>query len=211
MSHSSQIEIERKYDVDADTIAPDLIGVGAIAIADGPVDTVLDAVYFDTVSLDLGGARMALRRREGGADAGWHLKIATLGAEGRTELHWPLTDENVVPDAVREQVRDVVGDAELVPVARVANGRSTRVLLDAARYPLAELCDDHVHADDLLSGAHRAWREWEVELLAAAPDTAEGRAALLDDIERRLLAAGARASASSSKLARALGIDALSG
>jgi len=211
MSHSSQIEIERKYDVDPDTIAPDLIGVGAIAIADGPVDTVLDAVYFDTVSLDLGGARMALRRREGGADAGWHLKIATLGAEGRTELHWPLTDENVVPDAVREQVRDVVGDAELVPVARVANGRSTRVLLDAARYPLAELCDDHVHADDLLSGAHRAWREWEVELLAAAPDTAEGRAALLDDIERRLLAAGARASASSSKLARALGIDALSG
>jgi hypothetical protein len=56
---------------------------------------------------------------------------------------------------------------------------------------------------------HRAWREWEVELLAAAPDTVEGRTRLLDGIERELLAAGARASASSSKLARALGIDAL--
>jgi hypothetical protein len=209
MSHSSQVEIERKYDVGAETVAPDLIGVGAIALAAGPVTTELAAVYFDTAGLDLAGARMALRRREGGKDAGWHLKIATAGAEGRTELHWPLTDQHVVPDAVRQQVRDVVGDGELVPVARVANSRSTLVLLDAARYPLAELCDDHVHADDLISGVHRAWREWEVELLAAAPDTVEGRTRLLDGIERQLLVAGACASASSSKLARALGIDAL--
>lgn len=209
MSHSSQVEIERKYDVAADTVAPDLIGVGTIALADGPINAELAAVYFDTADLRVARARMALRRREGGKDAGWHLKIATPGAEGRTELHWPLTDDHVVPDAVHEQVRHVVGDAELVPVARVANSRSTLVLLDAARYPVAELCDDHVRADDLLSGTHRAWREWEVELLAAAPDTAEGRAALLDGVERQLLAAGARASASSSKLARALGIDAL--
>lgn len=209
MSHSSQVEIERKYDVDADTVAPNLIGVGAIALVDGPGTAELAAVYFDTARLDLAGARMALRRREGGNDAGWHLKIARPGAEGRTELHWPLTAQHVVPDAAREQVRDIIGDAELVPVARVGNSRSTLVLLDAARHRLAELCDDHVHADDMLTGAHRAWREWEVELLAAAPDTVEGRTRLLDGIERELLAVGARASASSSKLARALGIDAL--
>lgn len=209
MSHSSQVEIERKYDVDAETATPDLVGIGTIALADGPVVAELAAVYFDTPNLRLASARMALRRREGGTDAGWHLKVATEGAEGRTEHHWPLTDGHVVPDAVRDEVRGVVGDADLVPVARVANRRSTLVLLDAARHPVAELCDDHVHSDDLLAHTERSWREWEVELLAAAPDTAAGRAELLDGIEREVLAAGARASVSSSKLARALGIDAL--
>ncbi|KQV05164.1 CYTH domain-containing protein [Leifsonia sp. Root112D2] len=209
MPHHSQIEIERKYDVDAETVVPDLVGIGAIAVAEPAQRTELLAVYFDTPDLRLGAARMALRRREGGADAGWHLKIARAGAEGRTELHWPLTDTDVVPDEVRAEVREIVGDAELAAVARVANTRLTVRLLDAAGHPLAELCDDHVHADDLRAGVTRDWREWEVELLAAAPNSAKKRAALLDAVEQAVLETGARASVSSSKVARALGIDPL--
>ena len=209
MAHSIQIEIERKYDVDDDTAVPDPVGIGTIAIAERPETTTLLAVYFDTVDLDLARNRTALRRREGGADAGWHLKIARLDALGRTEHHWPLTDASVVPDEVRAEVRDIVSDKPLVPVARVENTRSTTRLLDAAGYPVAELCDDHVHADDLRSRVARTWREWEVELLAAAPDGERERTELLDGVEGAVIRAGARTSVSSSKLARALGLDAL--
>jgi hypothetical protein len=87
------------------------------------------------------------------------------------------------------------------------------ILQDAAGFAIAELCDDHVRSEGLRApqdaSAERRWREWEVELLEAAPDTRERRTALLDDIEARVLDAGARVSASSSKLARALGVDAL--
>lgn len=209
MPPHSQIEIERKYDVDADTVVPDLVGIGAIAVAEPGQRAELLAVYFDTPDLRLGAARMALRRREGGADAGWHLKIARSGAEGREELHWPLTDAHIVPDELRAEVREILGGAELGAVARVANTRVTVRLLDAAGHPIAELCDDHVHADDLRAGVTRDWREWEVELLAAAPNSAKKRAALLDAVERAVLETGARASVSSSKVARALGVDAL--
>jgi hypothetical protein len=68
------------------------------------------------------------------------------------------------------------------------------------------LCDDHVRSENLRTGASDSWREWEVELLSGAPDSRERRTALLDGIEAELLAAGARLSASSSKLQRALGL-----
>jgi hypothetical protein len=117
------------------------------------------------------------------------------------------------PAEVVEAVRGYIGDASLEPLARVTNTRTTVVLQDAAGFAVAELCDDHVRSEGLRgaqgSSAVRAWREWEIELLRGAPDTRERRTALLDDIEARILEAGARVSASSSKLARALGVDTL--
>jgi len=207
MAHRIQLEIERKFDVGSDITIPDTVGIGAIAVAEPPVVTELVAVYYDTADLALGAARTALRRREGGADAGWHLKVAEPGAEGRTEHHWPLTDGEAVPAEVVDAVRDTVADAPLRPVARVANRRETVLLSDAAGYPVAEFCDDHVEALDLRTGVERRWREWEVELQAAAPDDAAGRAALLAALTRAVEAVGGRPSASESKLARALGVD----
>jgi inorganic triphosphatase YgiF len=205
MAHQIQIEIERKYDVDAGTEAPRLIGVGAVAAESAPEVIELTAVYFDTAALDLARNSTALRRREGGADAGWHIKLAA--AEGRTELLWPPTDSTTVPNEVIEPVADLVGDAALVPLARVTNTRTTTILLDAAGFAVAELCDDQVRSENLRAGGVRAWREWEVELLGGAPDTREEREALLDEVEQRLIETGARPSTSSSKLARALGLD----
>ena len=68
------------------------------------------------------------------------------------------------------------------------------LLQDAAGFEVAELSDDHVRSENLRSGGTQEWREWEVELLGGAPDTRERRNALLDEIEERLLAAGARPS-----------------
>ncbi len=203
--HRSQLEIERKYDVDADLRTPHLVGVGAVAVESEPQTAELVATYFDTEELVLARQRIAVRARRGGSDEGWHVKLPPT-EEGRPELHWPLGDGAQPPEDLLEVVRDELGDGRLVPVARVTNLRDTTVLTDAAGFELAELCDDHVRSENLRTGAGDAWREWEVELLSGAPDSREQRTALLDGIEAELLAAGARPSASGSKLQRALGL-----
>jgi hypothetical protein len=207
MAHRIQLEIERKYDVGRGTRLPDLVGVGAIAVMESPTDTDLVAVYYDTDRLDVTRSRRALRRRTGGDDAGWHLKVAPEEAEGRTEHRWPLTDDDVVPEDIVHALVAVTSGRPLRPVARVVNHRLTTRLLDAAGYPLAEFCDDHVLAEDLRDGSRRGWQEWEVELSAAAPEHPAARSAFWSGIEQRITAAGARPSSSESKLARALGID----
>ena len=206
MPHHTQIEIERKYDVDESAEPPRLVGAGAVAIESEPATAELVAVYIDTDDLTLARQRVAVRLRRGGADEGWHVKLP--GDEGRTELHWPLGDGDVEepPAELLGMLRERVGDAGLRPIARVTNNRTTVILQDAAGFAVAELCDDHVSSENLRSGGARSWREWEVELLGGAPDTREARTALLDEIEERILGAGAVVSPSSSKLARALGL-----
>ncbi|GGE96252.1 CYTH and CHAD domain-containing protein [Mycetocola zhadangensis] len=204
----SQTEIERKYDVDRQVQLPDLTGVAGIASVEVHDPVTLEAVYYDTATCDLARRRVIIRRREGGGDAGWHIKKPA--AEGRTELHWPVgEDTGVVPDAVLEPVRAVVRDRELTPLARIVTRRTAVHLLDAAGVGVVELADDEVEGGDVRNGALRTWREWEVELLGGAPDTEEGRTVLLDQIERMLGAVGAHPSPSVSKMARTLGVDSL--
>lgn len=218
MTTQSQVEIERKYDVDESAVPPRLVGAGPVALESPPATDELVAVYFDTAELALARNRIALRVRHGGHDASWTMKLP--GDEGRTEVSWPLGDAeaaepgSVLPPAeVVDAVRGYIGDAPLEPLARVTNTRTTVILQDAAGFAIAELCDDHVRSEALRRpqdpASERRWREWEIELLEAAPETRERRTALLDDIEARLLAAGAHPSVSSSKLARALGVDSL--
>ena len=128
--------------------------------------------------------------RHGGGDAGWTVKLP--GDEGRTEVSWPLGDAEGAepgseppPAEVVDAVREYIGDAPLEPLARVTNTRTTVILQDAAGFAIAELCDDHVRSEALRApqadSPARRWREWEVELLEAAPDTRERRTALLDE------------------------------
>lgn len=204
MPHHAQTEIERKYDVDAEARHPQLVGVGAVAVQGEPVRHELVATYFDTPDLTLARHRIAVRVRRGGHDEGWHIKEPA--DEGRTERHWPLSDGDQPPAELRAHLHPLIADQPLVPIARVTNQRDSVLLQDAAGFELAELTDDHVRSEDLHKGGTREWREWEVELLAGAPDRRDRRDALLDAIEERLLAAGARPSESSSKLQRALGL-----
>jgi inorganic triphosphatase YgiF len=198
------VEIELKFDVDAGTPVPEWTRIpGVHAVTAGEVRH-LDAAYLDTADAALARSGYALRRRTGGPDAGWHIKGPKGADGGRVELHWPLGDADTVPAAALGELAQVT-TAALQPLARIRNTRVAYLLLDAAGGVIAEFADDEVTTRDERSGAERAWHEWEVELGPAAPVDQDGRAAFFAQIADAAHAAGARAAASDSKLARALG------
>ncbi|MGN7975998.1 CYTH domain-containing protein [Microbacterium sp. 22195] len=199
---SRSVEIERKYDADADTALPDWTSVpGVTAVSEGELRE-LDARYLDTSDRALAQRGFALRRRTGGPDAGWHVKGPRQG-DGRVELGWPLDEDGRMPDAVAETVAQWTSD-ELVQIARIENTR-TAYHLEGEGGVIAEFVDDRVRATDLTTGTQRVWREWEMELGQAAPADEQGREAFFAAVEQAVLAAGGRPPSSGSKLARALG------
>lgn len=217
---SRTVEVERKYDVDAETPLPDWRGLPGVESVTEGESRALDARYFDTVDGALARAGVALRRRTGGPDEGWHVKGPRQG-DGRTELGWPLDQTDAtqtdatqtdatqtdaaasLPEAVAAAVAGWTTEP-VAPLARIENDR-TAYLLIGPDGVVAEFVDDHVRATDLRHGATRRWREWEMELGPAAPADVAGREAFFAAVEQAVAAAGGRPSASGSKLARALG------
>lgn len=202
---SRSLEVERKYDVDPEGPLPDWAGLPGVARVGEAEVRELDARYFDTVDGALARSRVAVRRREGGPDAGWHVKISA--DDGKHEWGWPL-DENadapVVPDAVAQAVARWA-TPPFSALARIRNTRTAYALLDADGALVAEFVDDRVTARDDRRGTETGWREWEVELGPAAPATDDARETFFAAVERAVTAAGGRPAASDSKLARALG------
>ncbi|MGW8483394.1 CYTH domain-containing protein [Microbacterium sp. NPDC055903] len=196
------VEVERKYDVDTSTPLPVWESIdGVDAVTTGELRE-LDARYLDTADAALSRAGVALRRRTGGPDAGWHIKGPREG-DGRLEIGWPLGDGEDVPGAVVETLSRWT-TAPLAPLARIENSR-TAYLLTGPDGVVAEFVDDRVRSTDLRRGVQREWREWEFELGPAAPADAAGREALFAAAEAAIFGAGGRHAASGSKLARALG------
>ncbi|MFJ9242520.1 CHAD domain-containing protein [Streptomyces sp. NPDC101776] len=191
----TQREIERKYESDESGL-PDLTGVAGVeAVIDKGVAH-LDAVYYDTADERLAAASLTLRRRTGGSDAGWHLKVPVAPGV-RDEIREPLSD--TVPHTLAGLVRARVREAELLPVVRLRSDRDIRHLVDADGALLAEVSVDAVRAERLTDGGGTAqWTEIEVELADG------GDPVFLDKVEKRLRKAGVRPSSSASKLARAL-------
>jgi inorganic triphosphatase YgiF len=195
----SMIEIERKYSVGADFVMPDLSGVPAVASVTGPHTYHLTAVYWDTPGFRLATAHITLRRRTGGTDAGWHLKLPA-GTE-RREVHAPLEEgTDTVPAELAGLVSSVTGDLPLRPIARLQTARTVRHLTDEADRILAEVADDQVTGSLPEPGApagswqvSSTWREVEVEL-------DRGTTGLLRAAGQVLLAAGAQPSPAASKL-----------
>lgn len=196
MGTSETREIERKYAVAADAGLPAIRGVPQVAETRRRAAVRLDAQYFDTDDLVLLAHRVTLRRRTGGTDAGWHLKLPGDGF--RREIHHRLTEDDAVPEALLRYLHVRLRGRPVAPVVRLATSRTVVDLLDADGTRLAEICDDEVVSTPQLDGVgpHR-WREWEVELHAGDPS-------LLDAVEPLLLDAGATTDAGPSKLARAL-------
>src|SRR5690349_17850594 len=138
------LEIERKYAVDTGFALPDLSAVTGVAAVTGPRTYHLTAVYLDTPGLDLAAAHVTLRRRTGGTDAGWHLKLPA-GAGARREVHAPLgPGTEGVPDELAGLVSEEAGGEPLRPIARLQTTRTVRHLMDAAGQVLAEVADDEV-------------------------------------------------------------------
>src|SRR4051812_36676826 len=193
-----QREREDKYDVEAPFSMPvleDLVPPG------GRLERAvvcLDSRYFDTEEHDLLASGVTLRRRSGDTDTGWQLKVPE--GKARTEIRLPAAGDTV-PDELADLVRGIGQQRALTELARLRSERRVARLRAADDSTVVEVADDTVHA--AAAGNHAVltqWREVEVELGA-------GDHAQLDEMHDRLLRAGARRSASSSKLARALDID----
>ncbi|MFJ8444854.1 CHAD domain-containing protein [[Kitasatospora] papulosa] len=194
----SKREVERKYEATPETRLPDLTRAAGVSTVVHRGLSELDAVYYDTVGLRLAADSLTLRRRTGGGDAGWHLKIP-VSADVRDEVRAPLTD--ALPPALGDLLRSRVRRTPVVPVVRILSARDVHHLLDADGALLAELSIDEVLAERLTGEGHgttSAWTEIEVELADDADP------ALLDAVERRLRKAGVRPAAAPSKLSRAL-------
>ncbi|MFJ3630950.1 CHAD domain-containing protein [Streptomyces sp. NPDC090112] len=190
-------EIERKFEFTKPKAArrgvPDLTGTAGIAAVSDQGTVDLDAVYYDTPDQRLAADGLTLRRRTGGADAGWHLKLP-VSPGVRDEVGADLSD--TVPPALAALVRSRVRGAALQPQVRLVSSRRVSHLLDADGALLAELSTDEVLAER--GDATAGWTEVEVELADGIDP------GLLDDVEKAFRASGLRVSDAPSKLARAL-------
>jgi len=221
-------EVERKYAVSSRAElpgSPEFTAVGLRLLE--PENFTLEAIYFDTPDAALGIQRVAVRKRVGGKDEGWHMKLK--GADGSRELAWPLAE--TMPDGLLREIVDRIGKHDADRLTAVATMRTHRTIVRvcgdegvsgvSALAPtsaadatgangttgspeqpgewLIELADDRVVATNTLSGEERCWREWEAELAPGAS------LELLELVEPLLIGAGAERVRGTSKLQRAMG------
>jgi CHAD domain-containing protein len=195
-------ETERKYEITDGVELPGWAGLAGVESLVGPEEQTLEAVYYDTEDLRLAQAGVTLRRRRGGDDAGWHLKLP-VSEDSRDEVRvsGPRAARRRTPPAeLVELTRALTRRVALGPVAELVTRRRRWRLADDDGQVLVEVVDDHVSAHTLgASTSGMSWREVEVEL------GGHGDPDLLDRVEQRLLEAGIRRSDARSKLARLLG------
>ena len=181
-------EVELKYSADDEFELPSLVQLvadvagsslpGDAPLADGvAAEQRLEAVYFDTADLRLAAAGLTLRRRTGGDDSGWHLKVPA-GTATRSEVRLPpgRVPPGRTPRTVPAQLQSMVWaqtfGAPCSPVARIthrADGAATdrRDRAGAGRggrrpgHRAAALPTDGTGE---AVGAATSWREIEVEL-----------------------------------------------
>ena len=212
-------EVEKKYVADDGFELPPLTELMAgsdgrrdqeiTPVVEGePVKQRLAATYFDTDDLRLAAAGLTLRRRTGGDDAGWHLKVPA-GSNARSEVRLPLgRSTRTVPAALQQMVWARSLGAALRPVAEIVTDRTVRRLVDVTGHVMAEVADDRVTARRLLAtdglgdaaGAATSWREIEVELGGGDGD-------LLSAVDARLRERGLSEAPSASKLAQVLDVQ----
>ena len=208
-------EVERKYDVAGGTAVLDametMTGTAGVAAVSLQGEQLLGAVYYDTADLRLIGVGITLRRRTGGQDAGWHLKLPA-GVGTRDEIRLPLTGpagaaggraampmasaDDAVPGEFAALVRAYTRGVALTPVVHIQTSRRVLRLLDGASQTLAEIAADHVLAEPAGGSAVTSWDEIEAGLVTGGP-------ALLKAIDLQLRRAGARPAATTA-LQRAL-------
>ena len=189
-------EQEDKYEVDSDWVMPqitDLVPDG------GRVDQQvreLDSTYFDTPGAGLRVFGITLRRRVGGSETGWQLKVPNGTA--RTELQ-SGSRAKTLPSALAKGVEGLLAGESLDPVAAIMTTRTAYRVINADGELLFEVADDQVESGppDGESMLH-SWREVEVELGPA------GKKKDLKRARKLLGAAGASPSTSRTKLDRAL-------
>lgn len=188
MAHE-HLERELKLDVGPDFELPRLPG-------DEDQRYELSAAYHDTEQAWLQAQGVTLRRRTGGADEGWHLKVPH--PQGRVEIQTDLAS-TTPPDELNAMTRGLRFDQPLRQTAVLHTDRRSHLVRNGEGELVAEVSDDRVEATVEATGRTESWRELEVEL-GPAGDVAD-----LRRLADQLTSAGATASSSRSKYARAVG------
>src|SRR5258707_13504082 len=122
-------ETERKYAAPPGAALPDLADLPEVAAESDPEEQTLRADYYDTDDLRLIRSGITLRRRTGGTDAGWHLKLP-LGGDSRIEVRLPPGRASRQVPAERAQP---VGDRAAAPPAtaeHAASATQTRPVME---------------------------------------------------------------------------------
>lgn len=200
---TSYREVERKVRVPDSFELPPLEG-DLVAEVQPRETFTMEAAYHDTADLRLVRWGATLRRREGGPDEGWHLKLPVEGAGHgvRDELGLPLDagETGAVPETLAEIVRALVREAPLEHVATVRTRRTPYVLYGHEGAAVAEVVDDRVEV--VAEGrVVRGYREIEVEARVPA---GQDRSPVLDAVVATLEDHGAVAG-TEGKAAAALG------
>jgi CHAD domain-containing protein len=188
-------EREDKFEVDPDWVMPLVIGL----VPDGgrldhEVRT-LDNSYFDTPGAGLRLFGVTLRRRVGGSETGWQLKVPTETA--RTELQ-SGSRRKTIPSVLAKAVAGLRAGERLDPVATVKTTRTAYRVLNADGELVMEIADDQVESGPADGESMHSWREVEVELGPA------GKNKNLKQARKLLRAAGATPGTFRTKLDRAL-------
>ncbi|MGI8457704.1 MAG: CHAD domain-containing protein [Propionibacteriaceae bacterium] len=199
-------ERELKFDVEGSWVLPDF---SSFVPGRGRLEAVteeLDAEYYDTEDEVLRRLRITLRRRSGGHDAGWHLKLPA--GDARTEVR-SQSRRRTVPRELTSRINGLLGGRALRPVARVQTVRRLQRLRDVDDDIVLEIADDQVEgtAYERLAEAAAAdstprverWREVEVEVGPAGNEDS------LAVVATALTDAGAQRSVHPSKLTRLIG------
>ncbi|HET8915098.1 MAG TPA: CYTH domain-containing protein, partial [Propionibacteriaceae bacterium] len=190
-------EREDKFEVDPDWVMPRVM---RLVPDGGRVDQEvrrLDNTYFDTPGAGLRLFGVTLRRRMGGLETGWQLKVPNGTA--RTELQSGSRAKKL-PRALAQGVEGLLGGESIDTIATVVTTRTAYRVLDSGGELVLEIADDHVESRSLDGeSALHSWREVEAELGPA------GRKKDLKRARKLLLRAGAIPTAVRTKLDRALG------
>jgi CHAD domain-containing protein len=203
MSTDTHREVEVKMrvasDFDCTPYLQDLPGATLV----GPHTAQLSATYYDTSELTLLRWGITLRRREGGTDAGWHLKLPVTDDQdgARDELRLPLAEgaTGEVPAEFISIVAPLLRNKNIEYLADVNTTRTTYTLVDKHADSLVEVADDQVIVEVNKSEIN-AFHEIEVEILVDSKFSKK----VLREIHNRILETGATPT-SLSKLASALG------
>ncbi|MGE5829368.1 MAG: CHAD domain-containing protein [Micromonosporaceae bacterium] len=194
------LEEERKYEVDAQFVVPDLsacVPPNGRVVVRPPLR--LRATYLDTADLRLARAGASLRYRRGD-DEPWTVKLPTAVVGIRNEISMAGSSASV-PDRLLELVTVYTRGASLAPAVMLNTVRQAYQICDRDDQIAVELVDDSV---SVLDGRRVALRFREIEV-----ERKSGRTKLLDQVEAVLHDAGALVGDFTPKHIRALGLPAL--
>ncbi len=190
-----QIELEFTFRPQDDAVLPDLSVLPDVESVDTPQAYDLEAVYFDTPDLSLAQSGLTLRRRTGGSDEGWHLKVPTVDGNGRTEIGVPLGRAvRTPPKPLRTAAFAWTRNQPLVAVATLRTKRRVHQLRAPDGSLLAELCDDNVQGESLLADSpdQQVWREWELEVGTGSDALVQNACALLAKVAGKPVPGGSK-------------------